>query len=326
MKVEKFGLIAILILGFFLRFWGISSVYMRIDDVAVAKTIITVYNGYWIADPIFFYPPLLYYICAIVLRGISLFLSLIFFHKEPGLYQFTLSQVLFISRLVSAFFGFLTIPFLYLSLKKLYSEKTALLGVFIFSISFIHIIHSHQLVMDILSTFFVVLCFYFSTLILSSGKIIYYILAGLSAGLSVSSKYNGIISIFIIITAHFLREGSLSIPIIFHPKLILSGIFSITGFFTSHPFSLIRFKAFINSSKFFYNVVHKTEWYLVPIKPKGIIENIKYSKYFQGVSNLLSGEGLLIFFLILSGFLFLLILGKRGNLLLLSFPILYFLF
>lgn len=324
-KFKSLILISIFIFGFFLRFWGLSSVYMRIDDVTVAKTILEVYNGYWIADPIFFYPPLLYYICAIVLRGISLFLSIIFFHKDPGLYQFTLSQALFISRLVSAFFGFLTIPILYLSIKKLYSEKVAMIGTFLFSISFIHIIHSHQLVMDVLSTFFVVLCFYFCVLIFRSGRNIHYILAGLFAGLSVASKYNGIVSVFIIITAHLLRERGKLISAIFNYKLILSGISSFLGFFIGHPYSIIRFKAFLHSTKFFFDVVHKTEWYLVPIKPEGIIENIKYSKYFQAISNIFSAEGILFFLLIVMGIVVILKVRKKENLLFFSFPFLYFL-
>lgn len=326
MKLRKIILIAILFFGFFLRFWGISSVYMRIDDVAVAKTILDVYNGYWVADHIFYYPPLLYYICAIVLRGISLFLSIIFFHKEPTLYPFTLSQVLFISRLISALFGFLTIPLLYFSLKKLYSEKIALFGAFLFSISLIHIIHSHQLVMDTISTFFVILCLYFSTLIFSSGKLLFYILAGISAGLATSSKYNGVFAVFIIISAHFLRQNKFSIKNLFSPPLITSGIFSILGFVAGHPFSVLRFKSFLRGTKLFFNVVHKTEWYLVPIKPEGFIENIKYSKYFQALSNISSSEGILFFSLMLIGIILLFVFRKKENLLLFSFPSLYFLF
>ncbi len=325
MSKKKIILISILFLGSFLRFWGLSSVYMRIDDVAVAKTILDVYNGYWVADHIFFYPPLLYYICAIVLRGISIFLSLIFFHKEPTLYPFTISQALFISRIVSAFFGFLTIPILYLSLKKIYSEKTALLGIFIFSISFIHIIHGHQLVMDTLSTFFVLLCLYFSILIFASGKLIHYILAGISAGLATSSKYNGLFALFIIISAHLLREKKVSISSLFRARLITSGIFSFFGFFIGHPFSILRFRDFLRGTKLFFEVVHKTEWYLVPIKPKGIIENIKYSRYFQAISNIFSAEGLLFFMLVLMGLAGLIIWRKKEHLLFLSFPVVYFL-
>lgn len=324
MKKKSFILILIFASGFFLRFWGISSVYMRIDDVAVAKTILDVYHGYWVADHIFYYPPLLYYFCAIALRGISLFLSIIFFHKEPTLYPFTLSQALFISRLVSAFFGFLTVPILYLSLKKLYSERVALLGSFLFSLSFIHVIHSHQLVMDVLSTFFVILCFYFSIQIFYSEKVIFYVLAGLSAGLATSAKYNGLFAVFIIITAHFIREKKLSIKSLFNFRLLTGGVFSLIGFFIGHPFSILRLKSFIRGTKLFFNVVHKTEWYLVPIKPEGIIENIKYSRYFQAISNIFSGEGLLFFLLIILGFFGLFIWRKREHILFLSFPVTYF--
>ncbi len=325
MRFRKIILISIIFLSFFFRFWGISSVHMRIDDVTVAKTILDVYNGYWVADHIFFYPPLLYYICALVLRGISIFLSIIFFHKDPTLYPFTLSQVLFISRLVSAFFGFLTIPIFYLSLKKLYSEKIALFGAFLFSISFIHIIHSHQLVMDTLSTFFVILTFYFSVLIFRSGKFIYYLLAGISAGLSTSSKYNGLFSVFIILSAHLLKEERIFIISFFRLKIIASGVFSFLGFFIGHPYSILRFKDFLRGTKLFFNVVHKTEWYLVPIKPKGIIENIKYSRYFQAISNIFSAEGLLFFFLILLGILGLFLWKKKEHILFVSFPAIYFL-
>lgn len=325
MRFRNIILLSILFLGFFFRFWGISSVYMRIDDVTVAKTILDVYNGYWVADHIFFYPPLLYYICALFLRGISIFLSVIFFHKDPTLYPFTLSQVLFISRLVSAFFGFLTIPIFYLSLKKLYSEKVALFGAFLFSISFIHIIHSHQLVMDTLSTFFVILTFYFSVLIFKSGKLIYYLLAGISAGLSTSSKYNGIFSVFIILTAHLLKEEKITIISFFRFKIIAGGVFSFLGFFIGHPYSILRFRDFLRGTKLFFSVVHKTEWYLVPIKPKGIIENIKYSRYFQAISNIFSAEGLLFFLLILLGFLGLFLWKKKEHILFISFPSIYFL-
>ncbi len=127
---RKFSLILIgliFLLGAFLRFWGLSSVYERVDDIPVARSILTIYQGSWRPDPIYFYPIFFNYLVALAMHGLSFLFNLLRIKAEPSLFPFTLDEALTIARIVSALLGSLTILIVYSLGKRWLSLAQALL-------------------------------------------------------------------------------------------------------------------------------------------------------------------------------------------------------
>jgi 4-amino-4-deoxy-L-arabinose transferase-like glycosyltransferase len=297
-------LLAILLAGSFVRFWGISSVYQRVDDIPVARQIETMYNGDWRPDPVYYYPIFFNYIVAIFLRWLSAFMRLVGLHKAAGVFPFSFEQILFTARFFSALMGSLTILVVYAIGKKLFSAREGLLAAFLFSVSFIHILFSHQIVLDVPMTLFYALAVYFCTRILTERRWTDYVLAGLTAGWAVATKYNGVFVLLAIFLAHWLSSPAARrkfVTSLFDIKIYLGGLSALAGFLIGHPYALLQFKKFIGASRVLLTVVHETEWFLTPIQPKTALEYIRYNKYVLALKNILTAEGVVFFGLIILG-------------------------
>jgi 4-amino-4-deoxy-L-arabinose transferase-like glycosyltransferase len=297
-------LLAVLLAGTFFRFWGISSVYQRVDDIPVAKQIETMYHGDWRPDFVYYYPILFNYIVAIFLRGLAAFIRLVGIHKTAGVFPFSFDQILFTARFFSALMGSLTILVVYAIGKKLYSAKEGLLAAFLFSVSFIHILFSHQIALDVPMTLFYALAVYFCARILTGRRWPDYVWAGLTAGWAVATKYNGVFVLLAIFLAHWLSFPSAKRKLVnslLDFKIYLGGLAALAGFFIGHPYALLQFKNFVGASRVLLTVVHETEWFLRPIQPKTGLEYVRYNKYFLALKNILTGEGAVFFGLIILG-------------------------
>lgn len=317
----------IFLLGAWLRFWGLASVYQRVDDLPVARSILTIYHGDWRPDPIYFYPIFFNYLVALAMHGLSFLFNILRIKAEPGLYPFTLEEALTIARIISALLGSLTILIVYSLGKRWLSHVQALLVSLIFSFSFIHIIYSHQIVLDGPMTFFYLLSFYFCFLILQKGKTIHYFLAGLFAGLAIATKYNGIYIIFPIFLAHLLfcwKEKIKFQTFFFSPKIYLAASATVAAFFLGHPYAFLRFRHFVRATWLLAKTVNETEWHLQPIVPQTVLEHIKFNKYVLGMVNLYQAEGLLFSLLILGGLIWVILRGKKEHWLILSSAFVYF--
>ncbi len=297
-------LLVILLAGSFFRFWGISSVYQRVDDIPVARQIETMYNGDWRPDPVYYYPIFFNYIVAVFLRGLSAFTCLVGIHKTAGVFPFSFEHILFIARFFSALMGSLTVLVVYAIGKKLYSAREGLLAAFLFSVSFNHILFSHQIALDVPMTLFYALAVYFCTCIMTGRRWPDYVFAGLTAGWAIATKYNGVFVLPAIFLAHWLSSPAARRKFVSRLsdfKIYLGGLAALAGFFIGHPYALLHFKRFIGSSRVLLTVVHETEWFLSPIQPKTALEYIRYNKYFLALKNILTAEGVVFFGLIILG-------------------------
>lgn len=299
-----------------MRFWGISSVYQRVDDIPGAKRIETIYHGGWRPDPVYFYPIFFNYIVALGLRGLSAFLTFVGVHEGPGLYPFRFEEILFVARFLSALLGSLTILLVYALGRKLYSRREGLLASFFFSVSFIHIVFSHQIVLDVPMTFFYTLALFLCARLLDRRGWPDYLLAGFVCGLAVATKYNGIFILAALFFAHVLGQPpgkKRFLRALAAGKLYGAGLASLIGFAVAHPYAVLRFRHFLRSSALLIRVVHETEYYLKPIQPKTGLEHIQYNKYFLALKNIFVAEGALFFFFIIAGIAWVLIRRTKSN-------------
>lgn len=321
-------ILLIVLTGSFFRFWGISSIYQRVDDIPVAKQIETMYYGYWKPDPVFYYPIFFNYIVAVSLRCLSGILGFLGVHQDAGLFEYSFDQILFAARFMSALLGSLTILLVYAIGKKLYSAKEGLLASFLFSVSFIHILYSHQIVLDVPMTFFYALALYSCALILKKRRWKDYFLAGFSSGLAVATKYNGLFILFSIFLAHLLSAPPAKrkiLKVFLDFKIYLAGLSAVLGFFIGHPYALLHFKRFLGASSLLIKTVHETEYYLKPIQPKTAVDFILYNKYFLGLKNMLVAEGPIFLILIFLGLICVLVHRNRENIFLALSGLAYFL-
>jgi 4-amino-4-deoxy-L-arabinose transferase-like glycosyltransferase len=321
-------LLLIVITGSFFRFWGMSSVYQRVDDIPLAKHTARIYQGNWKPNPVYYYPLLFNYITAIGLRCLSGIFRLMGMSKGPGLFPFTFDQILLAARLLSAFLGSLTIILVYAIGKRLYSAREGLLASFFFSVSFIHILYSHQIVLDVPMTFFYALALYFCALLLEKRRWKDYVLAGFLSGLAIATKYNGIFIVFSILLAHILGSPPVKRKVLkafLDAKLYLAGLAVVIGFFIAHPYAIFHFKTFLRSSSVLIGVVHETEYYLKPIQPKTAVDILLNNKYFLALKNILMAEGPVFLALIILGIICVLVRRSKKKAFLAFSGLAYFL-
>lgn len=127
----------------------------------------------------------------------------VFSYARPTIEEVT--KLYLTGRLVSVFFGVLSIYLLFLTGRKIYGEKAALLAAFFLAIIPAHVVNSHYLATDVTATFWILLVFFISLHILDSDKAKYYILAGAVAGVAVTAKYNSGAAVVIPLAAHSLK-------------------------------------------------------------------------------------------------------------------------
>jgi tetratricopeptide (TPR) repeat protein len=314
--------------GLALRVWGLSSAYQRIDDIPVAKKISWVYYGDWKPDAELFYPLLFNYIVGILMRVLSLVLGVLGVHRGPGLFEFTFAQTLLIARFVSATMGAATILVVFKIGRRLFSEATGLAAAFFFAFSSVHVLYSHQIVLDVPMTFFYALALYFCVRILEGGRWPHYLAAAVLAGLATATKYNGIFVVVSILAAHIWFRRRTRAPvlrILFDPKLIAAAAVSLLSFFAGHPYALLWAPSFLKATKELAKWVHATEYYLMLIKPRTLLEKIVESNYAKGIWNVLSAEGWVLFLLLVLGLVWVFRRKARGSAFLAVSGLIYFL-
>jgi 4-amino-4-deoxy-L-arabinose transferase-like glycosyltransferase len=296
----------IFLVGLALRVWGIAAPWQRIDDPPYAKQIYAVFQGYTSPDPQLFYPMCFAYIGGFLLKVIAWF----------GPKDFTLDQVLFISRILSAFMGALTILVVYRIGRRLFSEAMGLAAAALFSLSFVHILYSHQIVLDVPMTLFYALALLFCVRIYQDGRWGAYLAAAFFAGIATATKYNAVFAVLSILAAHVAvkrRSTRNAVKILFDRKLLAAAGASLSGFIAGHPYALLWARSFVQSTRTLARLVHETEWYLVLIKPKTLLGKLAETNYVKGIGNIVSAEGVFLAVLVVLGLVWLFLRRRKGS-------------
>jgi len=220
-------------------------------------------------------------------------------------------------RVTTALFGTLTVYIAYLVGKETFNKKTGLLAASMLSVYLLHVDCSHHIKVDVPMGFFLLTAFYFAWKIFETSEKRCYILAGLFAGFTISTKYTGGLIIIPIILAHLFSDKK---ERVFDKKIISTLFFIIGGFILTSPYALAHPRNLMNST------LYAASYYAAGgTTGHGgtFLENLRfYFSYLYSVglsSKLLAIVGLL-------GTLSAIFRHKKRDIIILSFPFSYLVF
>jgi len=311
-------LILILFFSLLIRLVGINfglPQHFHADEPDYIEHVRNFYLGDF--NPHFFEQPSLY---SYLVFFFSLFYIKIYASISSAFFYFPDQSFFYLlGRLFSCFTGLATIYVFYLICKRILGTWPSLVATLLFSISSIHIKESHYATNNNLLLFFICLTIYYCISIKENPKLFFYLLSGLFAGLAMSTKYTGALLILVVFISHLMSYNKISLANFFKkgfwmPLLIFVFVFFVTFFLTS-PYVFFDNQGFLHIAKVFNEVRYDP----TPI--------------FQGVSNgynflkslLISEFGLLAFLFCVLGILVFVIRYFKMSLILLIYPIIYFL-
>jgi 4-amino-4-deoxy-L-arabinose transferase-like glycosyltransferase len=304
----KHKIFIILIFGFLLRIIGINfglPLLTHADEPIVVNHALAYGGGDF--NPHFFkIPPLVSYFLFFI-YGIYFLVGKIFgifADSYDYLEQFLLnpSWWYIIGRLfVGVFPGALSIYSLYLLAKRTFDKNIASMSALFFSFSFIHILHSHYIYLDIPLVLAVIWTAILSLRLYKAPTTKNYIIAGFLVGICSAVKYNGLLASVFVIFAHFLGKEKRNF---FKP--LLSVFFFILSFFIFNPFAFLDFSFF------------KRELFL-QAKAETFVGWGYHLK-----NSLVEGVGIFMLLFASLGIILSLYKEKKKSLILFSFPLIFF--
>jgi hypothetical protein len=212
MKKFDWVLLVILVTGGIARYWGINFGLPHTDCRPDESIIVLHALGFFSGDfnPHYFHYPT-FYMYIIWFFYVLYFIS----GKMLGRYSST-SDLLqesiinpnnfyLIDRITSAFLGTITIFIVYQIIKEIIDRKTAIVSSLFLSLAYLHVRDSHFGVTDVPMTFGVMVSI---LMILKSFKektAKSYAICGILAGLTASTKYNGILLVIPMCIVHFIN-------------------------------------------------------------------------------------------------------------------------
>jgi 4-amino-4-deoxy-L-arabinose transferase-like glycosyltransferase len=311
-----FSLCLVLLLALGLRIWGSDfglPAYTRYhpdEHALVERAAAILWTGEWNLGR-FNYPPLYAYLQAgayalYFLYGVTQDLwRFVPNFVVPNYYQ--------VGRVLTAVFGTLTVLVVYYLGRQIRNRRTGLLAALLLAVNYLHVIHSHYATFDVMVGFWASLTLLFSELLRTQQKPRWYLLAGLCAGLAGATKYNGALVILVPLLAHVLSGSKGEWGWLDGRVFLTLGGFLI-GFFGGNPFALGNLPDFLNDLAtvlYHYGSQHpgfegKGNWRWYP------------SVFLTSADTLWAIAGVL-------GLVGLLWRDWKRGLLLISFPILYYL-
>ncbi|MCX7956840.1 MAG: glycosyltransferase [Endomicrobia bacterium] len=143
-------------------------------------------------------------------------------------------------RFILIIFGSMSAVVIFLIFKECYSDKLALISIFLLSVLPAHVFNSIYIRPDVLMMFFGLLSMYFSIKIIKEDKTNYYLLSAIFAGISAATKYSGGIFLICPVLAHFLVNKKFIQKFIDY-RLYLVLLFFVISFLFVSPYVILDF-------------------------------------------------------------------------------------
>lgn len=293
---ENWVLLATLVLAGIVRYWGIDfgqpNPLSRPDEQGVTQFTVGFFSGD--LNPHNFYYGSFYYYILFAFFGLYYLLGLIGgkFNTTSDIfwdYRLNPTNLHLINRYFSAFWGVATVFVTYKIAKRFFDRKTGLVSAFFLALVHLHVRDSHFGVTDVTNTFLIVCSTFFIIKSYQDKRLINYILAGIMAGLSTSTKYVGAMLFLPMIIVHYFnlrdentkesystdnghtRKHSKSktqksikynpFPvkkILLDSRIVLFTIALIFAFFLGTPFSILDFSKFSSDLELVFGTIKTT--------------------------------------------------------------------
>ncbi|MFX0125847.1 MAG: ArnT family glycosyltransferase [Candidatus Hodarchaeota archaeon] len=223
-------LLIILFVGFLLRFWGIWNIE-RTDEFNEVFEALKVDSGRlnldrWNKKVLIYILAVEYgiYFCIGWLMGIFSNVS-----EFASKIVTDISPLFLIGRTTSALFGTIVIFVAYKIGTLLFDERVGLLASLFMCFNFVHVEHSHLVLVDITMSLAVVCTFFFAIKVAYGGQRKHYFFAGFFTGLAIVAKIPSVFILFSLLTGHLLfcykEGGSITQPGSHrHIPILLAGI------------------------------------------------------------------------------------------------------
>lgn len=164
-----------------------------------------------------------------------------------GLFISDPSMFYLIGRTTMAFIGTFTVFLVYRMGQQLHSTHAGILAALFFAFSYMAVGISHLVFTDTPLTFLCVLAMFFFHRIITYGKTRDYIWGGILLGITVATKYNGVVLLVPLGIAHILQENREDKGLfvrLFDKRIIMSIAMSVVAFIICCPFSVLDFSSF----------------------------------------------------------------------------------
>ncbi len=149
-----------------------------------------------------------------------------------------------IARGLSALLGAFTVYITYLIGVKTGGVRVGLCGALFLAVCYQHAVHSHYATVDTALTFLFTLATYQSRMLLFDGHPRRYCITGLTIGLTIATKLNGVLLLVPFALSHFLRGGRIRFATkIVSQKFWLGLVMVFVGHFIASPFFYIDLKS-----------------------------------------------------------------------------------
>jgi hypothetical protein len=320
--IERSLIALIFITALLVRIWGINFglpyEYHVDEDQYVRQAATMGANG---LEPANWYnPPFLKYILLgeygllyVIGKSLGMFASTADFGSQMTIDP---TWLYLLARLTSVLFGTFTILIIYWIGDRAYNRKVGILGALFVAVAFLPVRESHFAVNDAAVTFWMMLALLAAVRILRSPDWRWYALGGIAMGLGFATKYIALIAIIPLLIAHFYTPGAIRNKQAYSRLITLLILMVVSAVLASPYFILTPGKVLANASELFLSGQQGFgNWQIDPTG--GFLFYIK---------TLIWGLG--------SGFLLLNIVGMLGalirhdpvDLVILSIPVLMFLY
>ena len=265
-----FDLLVLATLAGGLRLWGLGfdlpNLYHRDEARYVSIPLNILKSGDF--NPHFFnYPTLFFYLLAATYALYFLFMAS---HGAlsnlngltlpeqvlPGVVgRATMPSQFWVGRGAVALCSVLTVLLVYWLARQVFGRRAGLLAALLLAFSPTHIRNSHFIAPDVPMVLVSMACLCVAYGVLTRGRRQDYVLAGLLAGLAISTKYNAYAVLVPLLLAHFFQRGGRIVAWVRHSlvvdtDLLLAGLACGAGFLVGTPYAVLDLPAFLNGVAF----------------------------------------------------------------------------
>lgn len=161
-----------------------------------------------------------------------------------------MAKLFLAGRLLSVFYGLLTVGAVFVLAKKMFGPGAGLLAAFFTALMPAHVVSSRYIIMNVPGAFWIVLAFVFMKKILDEGRARDYFLAGLATGLAAATRLSAAPLALLLPLAHFLGTGPDKSAKKLWLALSAMGLF----FFIGAPYTFLDFPNFMKGMQALNNV------------------------------------------------------------------------